>query len=37
METDSDITDIDDFIRCLNNNTCFDKLREREDFKALYI
>ncbi len=37
METDSDITDIDDFIRCLNNNTCFDQLRERDDFKALYF
>ncbi len=36
METDSDISDIDDFIRCLNNNSCFDKLRERDDFKALY-
>ena len=33
--TDSDITDIDDFIRCLNNNRCFDPIRETEDFKAL--
>lgn len=35
-ETDSDVTDIDDFIRSLNNNRCFDPIREREDFKALY-
>ena len=34
-ETDSDVTDVDDFIRCLNNNRCFDPLRERDDFKAL--
>ena len=33
--TDSDITDVDDFIRCLNNNRCFDPIREKEDFKAL--
>ena len=33
--TDSDITDIDDFIRCLNNSRCFDPIRETEDFKAL--
>ena len=30
-----DITDIDDFIQCLNNNRCFDPIRETEDFKAL--
>jgi len=35
-ETDSDVTDLDDFICSLDNNSCFDKLREREDFKALY-
>ena len=33
--TDSDGTDVDDFIRCLNNNQCFDPIREREAFKAL--
>lgn len=36
METDSDVTDFDDFICCLNNNRCFDPIRDREDFKALY-
>lgn len=35
--TDSDTTDVDDFISCLNNNRCFDPIREREDFKALII
>ncbi len=35
--TDSSVTDVDDFIRCLNNNSCFDPLRDREDFKALLI
>lgn len=35
MVSDSDVTDVDDFIRCLNNNQCFDPIREREDFKAL--
>lgn len=35
-ETNSDITDIDDFIRCLDNNRCFDPIRVRDDFKALY-
>jgi len=34
-ETDSTVTDVDDFIRCLNNNRCFDPIRERADFKAL--
>lgn len=34
-ETDSTVTNIDDFIQCLNNNRYFDPLREREDFKAL--
>ena len=36
-ETDSAVTDVDDFIQCLNNNRCFDPIREREDFKALLI
>ena len=35
--TDSDITDVDDFIRCLNNNRCFDPIRETEGFKALIV
>ena len=35
-EPESEVTDIDDFISSLNNNRCFDPLREREDFKALY-
>ena len=35
--TESDTTDVDDFIRCLNHNRCFDPIREREDFKALMI
>ena len=33
--TDSDITDVDDFIRCLNNNRCFDPIRDKDEFKAL--
>ena len=33
--TDSDVTDVDDFIRYLNNSRCFDPIRESEDFKAL--
>lgn len=32
---DSGTSDVDDFISCLNNNRCFDPIREREDFKAL--
>lgn len=36
MENDSCVTDVDDFIHCLNNNSCFDPIRNREDFKALY-
>lgn len=28
-------TDVDDFIRCLQNNRCFDPLRERAEFQAL--
>ena len=35
--TDSDTTDIDDFIRCLNNNRCFDPIRDRKDFQALLL
>ncbi len=34
---DSDITDVDDFIRCLKNNRCFDPIREKDDFKALIV
>lgn len=34
--TDSDVTDLDDFRRTLDNNTCFDPIRNREEFKALY-
>ena len=34
--TDFDTTDVDDFIRCLRNNRCFDPIREREDFSALF-
>lgn len=34
--TDSDITDLDDFYRALDNNTCFDPIRDRKEFKALY-
>ena len=33
--TDSPTTDVDDFIRSLKRNRCFDPLRERADFKAL--
>jgi len=33
--TDSDTTDVDDFVRSLKNNRCFDPIREREDFKDL--
>lgn len=35
--TDSDTTDVDDFIRCLSNNRCFDPIRGREEFKALLL
>jgi len=34
--TDSAETDLDDFRRFLSNKTCFDELRDREEFKALY-
>ena len=33
--TEVDITDVDDFIRCLKNNSCFDPIRDKEEFKAL--
>ncbi|MBQ2767359.1 MAG: helix-turn-helix domain-containing protein [Clostridia bacterium] len=35
MVTDSDVTDVDDFIRCLNSNRCFDPIRERAEFQKL--
>lgn len=35
-ENETGITDFDDFIKALNNNSCYDPLREREDFKELY-
>ncbi len=28
--------DVDDFRRCLDNNRCFDVIREREEFQELY-
>ncbi len=34
-ETDSEVTDTDDFISCLNNNSCFDPIRDSEDFRSL--
>ncbi len=37
MVSDSDVTDVDDYIRCLNNNRCFDPIRERKDFKVLLL
>ena len=33
--TDSDITDVDDLIRYLNNSSCFDPIRKWDEFKAL--
>ena len=33
--SDADTTDVDDFIHCLNNCSCFDPIREKEEFKAL--
>ena len=36
-ETDSAVIDVDDFIQCLNNNCCFDPIRECDDFKAVLI
>jgi len=35
--SESDSTDVDDFIRCLNNNQCFDPIRESEEFQALMV
>lgn len=35
--TESDATDLDDFILCLQNNTCFDLIRDREEFKELLL
>lgn len=35
MVSDSDVTDVDDFIRCLTNNNCYDPIRDREEFKVL--
>ncbi|MBQ8275186.1 MAG: hypothetical protein IJZ02_01015, partial [Clostridia bacterium] len=35
--SESDTTDLDDFIRCLNNNRCFDPIRESKEFKALMV
>ena len=35
MVSDSDVTDVDDFIRCLTNNNCYDPIRYREEFKVL--
>ncbi|PWL49871.1 MAG: hypothetical protein DBY40_02500 [Clostridiales bacterium] len=32
---ETDDTDVDDFLRCLKNNRCFDPLRGRADFQAL--
>lgn len=34
--TDSSVTNLDDFHAMLNNNTCFDPIRNSEEFKALY-
>lgn len=35
--TETNTTDVDDFIRYLNNYRCFDPIRERDDFKALLV
>ena len=32
---ETDDTDVDDFLRCLKSNRCFDPLRGRADFQAL--
>lgn len=34
--TDSKTTDLDDFYKSLENNTCFDAIRNSESFQALY-
>ena len=36
LPAESDVTDLDDFHRSLDNNACFDPIRDRETFKALY-
>ena len=36
-QTDSEVTDVDDFIGCLNNNRCFDPIRDRKEFQALLL
>ena len=33
--SDSDITGVDDFVRCLKSSRCFDPIRDRKEFKAL--
>jgi len=35
-KSDSFGSNLDDFHKCLENNSCFDVIREREDFKALF-
>lgn len=35
-ELETGITNFDDFTKCLDNNACFDPLRDKEDFKDLY-
>lgn len=37
MPTDSDTTDLDDFVRYLHNNTCFDPIRDRKEFQELLL
>ena len=36
LPTDSKTTDLDDFYKSLENNTCFDAIRSSDDFQALY-
>ena len=36
-ETDSDVTDVDEFVSCLNNTRCFDPIRNSEEFRALLL
>ncbi len=35
--TDSTVTDVDEFRDSLTNNRIFDSIRDREDFKELYL
>jgi len=35
MVSDSDVTDVDEFISCLVKNNCYDPIRDREEFKVL--